>query len=158
MMIGLIDDSIQTGKKIAAELRPPILDDLGLPEAISWQGREFESRTKVRCIFDMRGFRGHPDINRATTLFRIFQETLTNITRHAKATDVCVRLTESKDAYILRVEDNGVGITPDEASNPRSLGILGMRERAQVWGGHLDIQGNPQKGTTVTITIQKEAQ
>jgi len=156
MMIDLIDNSIQTGKKIATDLRPPILDDLGLPEAISWQGRDFESRTKVRCLFDMRGFRGQPDINRATTLFRIFQETLTNITRHAKATDVYVKLSETKEAFILKVEDNGVGITASEASNTRSLGILGMRERTQVWGGHLDIQGNPQKGTTVTITILKE--
>jgi signal transduction histidine kinase len=156
MMIDLIDNSIQTGKKIAAELRPPILDDLGLPEAISWQCRDFESRTKIRCLFDMRGFRAHPDINRATTLFRIFQETLTNIIRHAKATNVCVRLSEKHDAFVLTVEDNGIGITVSEASNSRSLGILGMRERAQVWGGQLNIQGYPKKGTTVTITILKE--
>ena len=156
LILKLIDESIQMGKKITMDLRPPILDELGLAEAIEWQTREFEKRTGIDCTL----YLGETDISRdeerATTLFRIFQETLTNVARHAKASRLWVSLTEENGEIILQIRDDGCGITPSKASSLRSLGLLGMRERAGVWGGKVDIQGVPGEGTTVTINIHRE--
>jgi len=154
-LLEMSDDAIQTVKKISMDLRPPILDDLGIAEAIVWQVKEFTSRTGIKCEFadDLNDF--EPDLERSTTLFRIFQETLTNVVRHAGATKVYVTLSELDDSVTLEVRDNGCGILPDEVSNLRSLGLLGMRERAMVWGGNLQIHGVSDEGTTVTINIKK---
>jgi signal transduction histidine kinase len=96
-----------------------------------------------------------PDLERSTTLFRTFQETLTNIVRHAEASEVCVTLSQFNESITLQVRDNGRGISPEQVSNMRSLGLLGMRERAMVWGGNVQIHGVPNGGTTVTINIKK---
>ena len=150
------DDAIQSVQRIAMDLRPPILDDLGLSEAIEWQVKEFKGRTGIHCQFhnQMNGI--ELDLERSTTLFRIFQETLTNIVRHSQATKVGVRLYTSEKNISLQVEDNGCGITADQIQNLRSLGLLGMRERAMVWGGNIQISGAPKGGTTVTINIKKD--
>ena len=154
-LLEMSDEAIQTVQKIAMDLRPPILDDLGIAEAIKWQAMEFKNRTKIECNFenDLNDF--ELDLERSTTLFRVFQETLTNIVRHAGATKVYVTLSQFNESITLQIRDNGCGITPEEVSSLRSLGLLGMRERAMVWGGNVQIRGIPNEGTTVTINIKK---
>jgi len=136
-------------------LRPPILDDLGLSEAIDWQVVEFKSRTGINCQFlnQMNGY--EMGLERSTTLFRIFQETLTNIARHSKANMVNVKLYVRNENIRLEVEDNGCGITEEQIQSLRSLGLLGMRERAMVWGGNVQIKAVEPRGTLVTIDIKK---
>lgn len=152
-LLEMSDDAIQTVKKISMDLRPPILDDLGIGEAIVWQAKEFTRRTGIQCKFedDLGDF--ELDLERSTTLFRIFQETLTNVVRHARATEVCVTLYHRDGTVTLKVQDNGCGISSSQVSNVRSLGLLGMRERAMVWGGNVLIRGIPNGGTTVNINI-----
>ena len=155
-LLEMSDDAIQSVQRIAMDLRPPILDDLGLGEAIEWQVREFKTRTGIHCQFldQMNGF--ELDLERSTTLFRIFQETLTNIVRHSQATEVSVKLKVNKENISLEVQDNGCGITAEQIQNLRSLGLLGMRERAMVWGGYVKIDGVSKGGTRVTINIKKD--
>lgn len=155
ILLEMSDEAIQNVKKISMDLRPPILDDLGIAEAIVWQAKEFTRRTEIKCEFkdELDGF--EPCLERSTTLFRIFQETLTNIVRHAWATEVCVTLSHSDEKVTLKVQDNGCGISSGQVSNVRSLGLLGMRERAMVWGGNVLIRGVRNGGTTVTINIRK---
>lgn len=152
-MISLIDSTIQTVRRIASELRPGVLDNLGLIAAIEWQAQEFQARTGIRC--DVASNIESLPLEKlySTALFRIFQETLTNIVRHANATLVRVRINAEKDMITLIVEDNGRGIEPDEISNSRSLGLLGIRERALLLGGTMHISGITGVGTTVMIWI-----
>jgi PAS domain S-box-containing protein len=149
----LADETIQGVRRISTELRPGILDDLGLVAAVEWAAEEFEDRTGTKCQLDVL----HDDIvidrPRATALFRILQETLTNVARHANATQVNVRLAKENGSLILDVHDNGKGIGEEELSAGRSLGILGMRERVLVLGGELAISGAPGRGTAVTVRI-----
>ena len=137
------------------DLRPPILDDLGIAEAIKWQAIEFKDRTGIQCKFVDHLDDFEPDLERSTTVFRIFQETLTNIVRHSGATQVYVTLSHSSEIITLQVRDNGCGISSQQVASLRSLGLLGMRERAMVWGGNVQICGVPNSGTTVTINIKK---
>src|SRR5439155_20112402 len=120
-----VDQIISMVRKIATELRPPLLDELGLEAAVEWQIREFEKRTGIKCVFTA-GLK-HVDLgpDRATAVFRIFQETLTNIVRHADATQVIIRLKEEGDKLVLEVQDNGRGVTGRELSGTRSFGRLG---------------------------------
>jgi len=155
MMLVLINNTIQTVKRIAMDLRPPILDDLGLHEAIDWQGREFEKRTGIHFESEVCFGNVELDIERSTAIFRIFQETLTNVLRHAKAKNINV-LMQEKDAMVtVQIKDDGIGITPDQISDIKSLGLLGMRERALAWRGDVNIEGTRNQGTTVTINIQR---
>ncbi len=147
-----IDSTIQTVRRISTELRPGVLDHLGLAAALEWQANEFKNRTGIRCDVHARVPEPLLDQELSTTFFRIFQETLTNIIRHADATAVAVRLTESAGHITLQVEDNGRGISRAEISNPRSMGLLGMRERAALLGGTFRIARIPRRhGTRVTI-------
>lgn len=149
-----IDTTIQTVRRIATELRPGILDHLGLIAALEWQANEFQTRTGIRCdvVADLHEPVLTPDL--ATTFFRIFQETLTNIIRHAGATHVTVHLKEAAGRIILDVKDNGRGILPEEISNTRSMGLLGMKERAALLGGTFRIGPAPGgKGTLATVSI-----
>lgn len=149
-----IDTTIQTVRRIATELRPGILDHLGLIAALEWQANEFQTRTGIRCdvLADLHEPVLTPDL--ATTFFRIFQETLTNIIRHAGATHVTVHLKEAAGRIILDVKDNGRGILPEEISNTRSMGLLGMKERAALLGGTFRIGPAPGgKGTLATVSI-----
>ncbi len=151
-----IDSTIQTVRRISTELRPGILDYLGLAAALEWQAQEFQSRTGIRCHVSTH-LRGAPlDPELTTTFFRIFQETLTNVIRHAEATDVDVELKEDAARIILEVKDNGRGISREEISNPRSMGLLGMRERAALLGGNFKIQPlRGGKGTTACVAIPR---
>ena len=152
-ILELVDETIKTVRRISTELRPGILDDLGLVATVEWAAGDFEARTGAKCRLDLP----HEDIaldsERATAIFRILQETLTNVTRHAEASEVKVRLAREDGELILDVHDNGRGIDGDKISSADSLGILGMRERAHLLGGELTISGVPQKGTTVRVRI-----
>jgi signal transduction histidine kinase len=152
----LADGTAGRVRRLCTELRPPILDDLGLPAAIEWQAREFQARTGIQC--EMIQTDGALDLKDgpATALFRIFQEILTNVARHAQATLVEVGLKIEGDNLILQVSDNGRGITEDKLAGGVSLGILGMHERATLLGGRLVIHGSPGRGTTVTVSIPME--
>jgi len=153
LLLELIDNTIQTVKKIVMDLRPPILDELGLNEAIEWQGKEFEEKTGIACELDLEEDLEHLTPKCATTVFRIFQETLTNVVRHAKASKINIELTRKDGMLVLCLKDDGIGVSEDQIENPRSLGILGMRERAIELGGQFQIEGTQGKGTVVTIRI-----
>jgi len=152
-LLQLVDETIDTVRRISAELRPGMLDDLGLAATVEWAAEEFASRSGVKCLLDLPSDQLAIDSETATAVFRIFQETLTNVARHAKAGEVQVRLAEEDGALTLEVHDNGRGIGEDELASAESLGILGMRERALLLGGTLTISGVPGKGTTVMLRI-----
>lgn len=141
-------------RKLCSELRPSILDDLGLAAAIEWQVKEFHSRTSIRCEI-VHNVKAEEIIgnDQATAAFRIFQEILTNVARHAHASKVLVSLKRKGDNLLLQVKDNGKGIADEQVGCKTSLGILGMRERAALIGGKLVIGGKPGRGTTVIVTI-----
>ena len=148
-----IDRIINSVRRIASGLRPEVLDEIGLAAAVEWQAREFQRRTGIRCLVDMTPGFHDPDQDRSTALFRIFQELLTNVARHAHATRVDVTLKESDDTLSLAVEDNGRGIQKQEFESPRSLGFLGLRERVLAFGGSIEVKGQEGKGTTVSVSI-----
>jgi signal transduction histidine kinase len=152
-MVDHIDETIQTVRRIATELRPGILDSLGLVAALEWQANEFQSRTGIPCHVVASVDDSQLQQQFATVFFRIYQETLTNIIRHAKATRVDVRLAEEAGALILMVQDNGRGISEEEIANTRSIGLVGMRERAMLIGGEITLQGAPGKGTRMTLRV-----
>jgi signal transduction histidine kinase len=152
-MSKLVDTTIQMVREISTELRPGVLDDLGLTAAIEWQAQEFQTRMGIRCSFTSSLENIILDKERSTVIFRIFQEALTNVVRHANATRINVSLKEEADNLILEVRDNGEGIKESEISNAKSLGLLGMRERAILLGGEIKISGTPRKGTKVTVRI-----
>ena len=147
-----IDRIIQSVRRIASGLRPEVLDEIGLAAAVEWQGREFQRRTGIRCQVNIPSGFTDPDKERSTAIFRIFQELLTNVARHANATRVKVALAES-DKLRLCVEDNGRGIKEEQYRGSKSLGLLGLRERVQPFGGSLDIKGVEGKGTRVMVEI-----
>ena len=157
-MVDHIDETIQTVRRIATELRPGILDSLGLVAALEWQANEFQSRTGIPCNVVSAVDDSQLQQQFATVFFRIYQETLTNIIRHAKATRVDVRLAEESGALVLTVQDNGRGISEEEIANTRSIGLVGMRERAMLIGGEITLQGTPGKGTTMTLRVPLERQ
>lgn len=148
-----IDGAMDTVRRIATDLRPSVLDDLGLVAAVEWQAQEFERSTGLVTQLKVRA--AHPELEqvRATTVFRILQEALTNVARHAHASRVDIALRVTAQKLTLGVRDNGVGITESELASPRSLGLIGLRERAIACGGELVIQGCPEAGTTVVLRI-----
>jgi signal transduction histidine kinase len=152
-MIGMVDMAITSVRRIAKELRPGVLDDLGLEAAIEWQAKEFEERTSVKMHVDsgLNNQNFSKEIN--TAVFRIFQESLTNITRHSKATEVDVKLFLDSDNLVLEILDNGVGITDEGKNNMLSLGLLGMNERATYLNGTFNIDKHPKGGTIVRVKI-----
>jgi signal transduction histidine kinase len=148
-----IDRIINSVRRIASGLRPEVLDEMGLAAALDWQAREFQRRTGIRCHVNIPARFVNPDKDRTTALFRIFQELLTNVARHANATRVNVALSEGQAALALCVEDNGRGIREEEAHGSRSLGFLGLRERVLAFGGTIDVKGDEGKGTRVCVSI-----
>jgi signal transduction histidine kinase len=153
-MISHIDATIQTVRRIATELRPGILDSLGLVAAIEWQANEFQTRSGVPCEVTATIDDAHLPHDFTTVFFRIFQETLTNVIRHAKATRVEVQLEEADDdRLVMKVRDNGRGISEEDQVKTTSFGLVGMRERAMLIGGEVTLQGSPGKGTTVTLRV-----
>ncbi len=153
-LLAHIDSTIQTVRRISTELRPGVLDHLGLSAALEWQANEFQNKTGIRC--EVRSALGDRALeqNLSTAFFRIFQETLTNIIRHAGATEVTVHLNEAEGSIRLQVVDNGRGISRSEMDNASSMGLVGMRERAALLGGTFRIgRVNRGSGTRVSVTI-----
>ncbi len=152
-MSQLIDSTIQTVQRLSAELRPGLLDDIGLLAAMEWQAEEFQKRTGIACELSVGAQDISLDQEHSTAIFRIFQETLTNITRHASATRVKVNLAKKGTQLELTIKDNGKGITEEKISDPKSLGLIGIQERVHFLGGDIDIKGIWNKGTAVTVSI-----
>jgi signal transduction histidine kinase len=149
----LIDSTLQTVKRISTDLRPELLDDLGLSAAIEWQGGEFQNRTGIKSEVTMDPEEIILDQDCSIAIFRIFQETLTNVARHSHATRVTVKLKMKTGKIELKVKDNGKGITEKQISGPKSFGLIGIRERVHFLDGNVEIKGVQGKGTTVTVRI-----
>jgi two-component system sensor histidine kinase UhpB len=148
----LVGEAMSSVKRITGKLRPEILNELGLEEAIRWYAKEFAERNGVGINLKIHmGIALSMDISH--TIFRIIQESLTNISRHAKATKIYIGLNISKDTIVIRVSDNGIGIKKDEIESKTSWGIISMKERAQSLGGTFDIYGIPGDGTVIKIVI-----
>ncbi|MBF0506924.1 MAG: PAS domain S-box protein [Nitrospirae bacterium] len=156
-MLDALNATIRSVKLICTELRPSILDDFGLIDAMQWQANEFQTKTRIECAVENLHKDIQVDKDRSTVLFRIFQETLTNVLKHARATKVTARLAKDNDNIVLEVTDNGKGITDKELSKHQSFGLLGMRERVHPWGGKVEITGYKNKGTTVKVTMPRVA-
>ncbi|HVC21630.1 MAG TPA: sensor histidine kinase [Vicinamibacterales bacterium] len=154
-IVGLVDVTIGTVRRISLDLRPPVLDHLGLAEAVKWEATTFEARTGIRCRFRSHVPPGRIVQLQATVLFRILQEALTNVARHSHAGAVRIDLREERGRVRLDVRDNGRGITDVEIADARSIGLLGMRERALSVGGELTVAGAPGRGTVVTVTLPR---
>jgi signal transduction histidine kinase len=152
-ILKLADETIHSVRRLANELRPGILDDLGLVAAVEWATEGFQARTGITCRVSLPDADVEIDAERSTALFRILQEALTNIARHANATDAEVRLTRETSGLSLEIRDNGVGLEEAELRSANSLGLLGMRERALLLGGQLTIQSASGRGTTVSVRI-----
>jgi two-component system sensor histidine kinase UhpB len=152
-MSQLIDSTIQVVQRLSAELRPGLLDDIGLLAAMEWQAEEFQKRTGIACELSVSSQEINLDQERSTAIFRIFQETLTNITRHASATKARVSLVKKGPKLELTIKDNGKGISEEKISDPKSLGIIGIQERVNFLGGDIDIKGIRNKGTKVIVSI-----
>jgi signal transduction histidine kinase len=152
-MVALIDQTVQTVRKVSEDLRPGILDDFGLPAAIEWQAEEFQKRTGIECqtVF-------YPDdfvLNKeqSTNLFRIVQESLTNVIRHAEATKVEISINEKDGILLLEIQDNGKGITEASIADSRSFGLIGIKERVRSLGGAVTITGTPNAGTRLSVKM-----
>ena len=150
-MSELVDGTIRSVRRIISELRPHLLDDLGLTAAIEWQSADFQKRTGMPVSLSIYPREILLDQERSTVVFRILQEALLNVARHAGATAVTVGLTEIDGEVELTIEDNGRGITREELENPKSFGLMGIRERAESQGGHVTITGKPKEGTSVAV-------
>ena len=152
--IQLINDGVKSVRTICSGLRPGVLDDLGLAAAIEWQASEFATRNGVQCQVSVPPVDLHLNGDRATAAFRIFQECMTNVIRHAKAKSVRVTLCQEEEYILLVVEDDGIGFCESGLSNSLdSLGLLGMKERAQFCGGDVQISSSPGKGTKVSVRV-----
>lgn len=152
-MLGRLDSMIGTVRRIATELRPGALDDLGLCDAIEGHVRQFQARSGI--VVDLSPFDREAPVDgaRSRALFRILQELLTNVARHAAATRVRVSLRVELDTVVLSVADDGVGITESQVTSPSSLGLLGIRERARMFGGECHLHGDRDRGTVAEVRI-----
>jgi len=149
----LIDVTLERVKQISRDLRPDMLDDLGLIPAIEWQVSEYKSRTRIACELSLPPEEPDLDKDLSLSIFRVFQESMTNVARHAKATKVKISLKKLEGVLELVVKDNGAGITEKDVASSTSLGLIGMQERVNFWGGALEITGARGKGTTIKVTV-----
>lgn len=152
----LVKSTIKKVQRISSELRPSLLDNLGLFPAIEWHAKEFTKKTGIPCKVKIGNRKTELSQEISITIFRIIQESLTNVLRHAKATKVKVSLTEKSGRLFLEISDNGVGITEAQKHNPESFGLLGIQERVRALKGEYSIHGVPQKGTSLSINIPTE--
>jgi len=152
-VVGSMNELIVTVREIASRLRPGVLDDMGLCAALEWQSREFKKRTGVSCSF-LGEYPDEIERNIATGLFRIYQEALTNIVRHADASIVYASLKQNNGFLILSITDNGKGFDSSKMKDKKTLGITGMNERALIMHGELSINSEPGSGTTITIKVR----
>jgi len=152
-IIERIDQTLNTVRRIATELRPSVLDQLGLEAALEWQAQEFMSRTGIEVGTEIATNGETLPDDLGSSAFRILQESLTNVARHSQATYVTIRLTQTPDLLVLEVTDNGIGADGSCLDGTTSLGVIGMRERALACGGEFNINGHPDRGTTVTLRV-----
>ena len=152
-IISLTDNTIKTVRKISSSLRPSVLDDLGLVAALEWQSNEFESRSGIKCSFSLDTEPHECDRNVALTIFRVYQEALTNITRHAHATKVEAHLSCDDQHVKMTVADNGEGFDVEKVKAKKTFGLIGMKERAEITGGSLNIESKPGSGTIITMIL-----
>jgi signal transduction histidine kinase len=152
-MVTLINETIETVHNVSEDLRPGILDDFGLAAAVEWQAEEFQRRTGVACTTSLAPDEFDLSKETATNLFRIVQEALTNIIRHANATKVEINLSEKDGLLVLEIQDDGQGISAAAISNPRSFGLIGIRERVHILGGEVDFSGIQDAGTRVIVKL-----
>ncbi|HET7434413.1 MAG TPA: histidine kinase [Thermoanaerobaculia bacterium] len=152
-ILNTLDLTVESVQRLSAELRPSVLDDLGLAAALEADARVFEERTGIEC--DLSVSDELPELERrtATTIYRIVQEALTNVARHSEATRVEIRLRKQARALLLEVRDDGRGIREEELADPKSLGLIGIRERAAIIGGTVSIEGIAARGTIVSVRI-----
>jgi len=153
MLIDLVDQLIEMVHRISIELRPQILDKLGLLKALQWYAEDFERQTGISCPIDVEGQIIVKSKETATTAYRILQEAFNNVWMHAKATEAKVRISNEREHIIISVSDNGVGMDMSKLDDKSSLGLLGMRERASVIGGTLSVRSLLGKGTKVTMHL-----
>lgn len=152
-MISLIDDTVKTIRRISSDLRPGILDDLGLIPALEWQGEEYEKRTGIKLQFHTNVTDITLEREISTNIFRIFQEALTNIIRHSHATQIETSVLKNENNLVLSIKDNGRGFELDKLKNKRSWGIVGMKERASLLNGEFVIESEKLKGTTIKLKV-----
>lgn len=150
-----LESTIQAVRRISSELRPPVLDDVGLGAALRWEAKQFESRSEIPCEVRVPAEDLNLNSDLATDLFRLFQEALTNVARHAEANSVDVRLVDGQSELVLTVADDGRGIREEEIHDGASLGLLGMRERTATWNGSVEFDAGPDEGTTVTVRVPR---
>ena len=148
----LVDAAAQSARRIALALRPPVLDS-GIVETARWQAREFEKHTGVRCKVSSNVAECDPGRAQTTALFRILQEALTNIAKHAGATEVDIQLFADGAEVTLEIRDNGKGLPEKQTARPDAFGLRGMTERARVHGGWVEFSSQPGKGTTVMAAV-----
>lgn len=152
-MSAMIDEAEKVVKMIAADLRPIMLDNLGLAEALRWLVNQFSNRSGIKCRLKIEPENVIMDNNRSLDIYRVVQEVLTNVSRHAQATRVNINLRLANGKMLLTVKDNGVGVPPEKTGDPHSIGLIGIRERARRWRGSVEITGIAGKGTTVKLNI-----
>lgn len=152
-MNGHIDEAIQTVRQISSDLRPSILDHLGLLAAIDWQVEKFKQQTGMHCVMAMPDYDIVLDENRATAIFRIVQEALTNIALHAGATQVTLTIKEDRHNLVMKITDNGCGMTAAQMHKSQAYGIQGIHERAHHFGGEVTFISKPEAGTTLKLRM-----
>jgi PAS domain S-box-containing protein len=152
-LMTMLDVTIKTVRRISSELRPSILDDLGLMAAMEWHLKEFEKRSGIKTQFSKPAKEMPLQDAVKTSLFRIFQESLTNVVRHSAASNLIVNLSQQNDHILLYIEDNGIGFNKEKVGQKRTLGILGMKERSAMIGGKYEITSAEGKGTIVTVIV-----
>jgi signal transduction histidine kinase len=152
-ILALLDETVKSVRRIASELRPGLLDDLGLVAAMEWQSEEFEKRSGIQTHFNSSVNDAIIPSNLSTGFFRIYQESLTNVARHAHAHEIVATLEKKNDELILRINDDGKGFDAKEIENKKTLGLLGMKERTMMMGGKYEIVSKPGRGTTVTVSV-----
>ena len=157
-MMQAIDQTVDTVRRISSELRPSVLDDIGLVAAIRWQAKQFEAQAGIVCQCDVLLEDVELDQQQSTAIFRVFQEALTNVRRHARATRVNISIDKDSDVLELTVRDNGQGITAEAQSSRQALGLLGMRERVHLIGGTIRITGVEREGTAITVRVPIRSQ
>jgi signal transduction histidine kinase len=150
---GLVDATIQSVRRIATDLRPIVLDNLGLLAAIEWQVEEFQTRTGITSECHLTTETSELDRDRSTGIFRILQESLTNVMRHSGANRVSVVFGKEAGHYFLEIKDNGCGIRSADLHKSKSFGVIGIKERALLLGGEASVSGQPGRGTTVSVSI-----
>jgi signal transduction histidine kinase len=155
LLLHLVESAAKSTKRMCTDLRPSILDHFGIGAAIEWQAEDFQTAMGIECKVTVDPQDLVLDEERSIALFRIFQEALTNVLKHANATKIAVSLKEEEERILLEVSDNGKGISKDDISKPHSFGLLGMRERVYPWRGNVSIS-KPYGGTRIEVSIPKE--